>query len=134
MSASNNVMYVDAYIGTDIDFLFGLLRKNDGSNRRLSLLTRRSSDANNAALLEVAVRNFRSQGNDIELRYDTAQLFHDRFCVIDDSTVYNIGASLNAIPGARSTKSHGMFRLDGAELNTALSDIRSWWNQATVVT
>lgn len=131
--AQQEFLYVDPYVGDDLAVFLGFLRRLDGSFKRLRVLTREDKTTNIAASLETALRCFVAQGNSAELRYDDNKSFHDRWCIIDQTHVYNIGASLKGVAKGRSTKSFDIFQLNEPELSKVKQDINYWWQQARVI-
>lgn len=126
-TAHNEVYYIDPYLGDDMSSFLAFLRKSDGSNKKLRLLTREDTSTKNT--LESALNAFAQQGNHVELHYDnnSKKLFHDRWIVIDGSTVFKIGASLNGVAKAKSNKSFGIEKLEEPALSQAIKDVEGWW-------
>lgn len=133
IQAKKEFFCVDPYIGHDLAYFLGFLRKLDGSFKQLRVLTREDIDTTVANSLESVLRSFKSQGNSAELHYDDSRLFHDRWYIVDKKDIYNIGASMKRLASGGSRKSFDVFKLDGAELSKALHDIEAWWQNSRVI-
>ena len=82
-SAKKSILLIDNYV--DESVLTMMSEKQKGVS--VNIYTK---DINNALLL--AEKNFNAQYGDLTIQ--TTQTFHDRFLIIDDKTIYLIGASL----------------------------------------
>lgn len=129
--AKNDIYYVDPYLGDDIVSFLVFLRKSDGSNKKLRLLTRKDPSVDIA--LRTALSNFKNQGNEVELRYDEKMIFHDRWLMLDAVSIYKIGASLKGLAKAKSKKSFGIEKLDEPACSLAKNDLEQWWTDGTKI-
>lgn len=82
-SATKNIVLIDNYIDESV---FTLLSKRD-KNTTVTIYTK-----NITKQLQLDLSKYNSQYPKIELRKFTSS--HDRFLILDDNTVYHIGASL----------------------------------------
>ena len=82
-SAKKSILLVDNYV--DDSVLAMMSEKQSGV--KVDIYTKDITKA-----LQLAEKNFNAQYGDLELH--TTYLFHDRFLIIDDNTIYLIGASL----------------------------------------
>ena len=82
-SAKKSILLIDNYV--DDSVLTMMSEKQTGV--KVDIYTKDITKA-----LQLAEKNFNAQYGDLELH--TTQLFHDRFLIIDDQTIYLIGASL----------------------------------------
>ena len=82
-SAKKSILLIDNYV--DESVLTMMSEKQKGVS--VNIYTK---DISNALLL--AEKNFNAQYGDLTIQ--TTQTFHDRFLIIDDKTIYLIGASL----------------------------------------
>ena len=82
-AAKKSILLIDNYV--DESVLTMMSEKQDGV--RVEIYTKEVSSA-----FRLAVQNFNMQYKDLELH--TTSVFHDRFLIIDDETIYLIGASM----------------------------------------
>ncbi len=82
-SAKNKIILIDNYV--DIETLNILCKKNIGVEIVIF-------SSNKLKLSEIDIEKFNKQYSSLKLKITNN--FHDRFLVIDDKTVYHIGASL----------------------------------------
>ena len=82
-SAQKSILLIDNYI--DESVLTMMSEKQKGVS--VDIYTKEKSKA-----LQLAEKNFNTQYGGLTIR--TTQTFHDRFLIIDDKTIYIIGASL----------------------------------------
>jgi len=82
-SAQKSILLIDNYI--DESVLTMMSEKQKGVS--VDIYTKEKSNA-----LQLAEKNFNTQYGGLTIR--TTQTFHDRFLIIDDRTIYIIGASL----------------------------------------
>lgn len=82
-SATKNIVQIDNYIDESV---FTLLSKRD-KNTTVTIYTK-----NITKQLQLDLSKYNSQYPKIELRKFTSS--HDRFLILDDNTIYHIGASL----------------------------------------
>lgn len=81
--ADKTIVLIDGY--TDTVTLNILAKKKDGVD--VTIYT-----SPNARLTEQDIANFNAQYPNLDVKHTTA--FHDRFMIIDGTTVYHIGASI----------------------------------------
>lgn len=82
-SAKKSITLIDNYV--DESVLAMMSEKQAGV--RVGIYTKEITKA-----LQLAEKNFNAQYGDLEIK--TTSVFHDRFMIIDDETIYIIGASL----------------------------------------
>lgn len=82
-SAKNSILLIDNYV--DESVLTMMSEKEKGVC--VEIYTKEKSN-----VLQLAEKNFNAQYGGLTIR--TTQTFHDRFLIIDDKTIYLIGASL----------------------------------------
>ena len=82
-SAKKSITLIDNYV--DESVLTMMSEKQSGV--KVDIYTKEISK-----VLQLAGRNFNAQYGDLEIK--TTDVFHDRFMIIDDETIYIIGASL----------------------------------------
>ena len=81
--AQSEIVLIDSYV--DIDTLNILSKKNTGVNVKVITYS-------NARLSNTDITNFNAQYPNLIVK--RSQVFHDRFIILDSSTVYHIGASI----------------------------------------
>ena len=81
--AQREIVLIDGYV--DIDTLNILSKKNTGVNVKVITYS-------NARLSNTDITNFNAQYPNLIVK--RSQVFHDRFIILDSSTVYHIGASI----------------------------------------
>lgn len=81
--AQREIVLIDSYV--DIDTLNILSKKNTGVNVKIITYS-------NARLSNTDITNFNAQYPNLIVK--RSQVFHDRFIILDSSTVYHIGASI----------------------------------------
>ena len=81
--AQREIVLIDSYV--DIDTLNILSKKNTGVNVKVITYS-------NARLSNTDITNFNAQYPNLIVK--RSQVFHDRFIILDSSTVYHIGASI----------------------------------------
>ena len=81
--AQREIVLIDGYV--DIDTLNILSKKNTGVNVKVITYS-------NARLSNTDIINFNAQYPNLIVK--RSQVFHDRFIILDSSTVYHIGASI----------------------------------------
>ena len=82
-SAKKSITLIDNYV--DESVLAMMSEKQAGV--RVGIYTKEITKA-----LQLAEKNFNAQYGDLEIK--TTSVFHDRFMIVDDETIYIIGASL----------------------------------------
>lgn len=82
-SAKKSITLIDNYV--DESVLTMMSEKQSGV--KVDIYTKEITK-----VLQLAGRNFNAQYGDLEIK--TTDVFHDRFMIIDDETIYIIGASL----------------------------------------
>jgi hypothetical protein len=118
-SAKMSIVLVDGYIGVEtLDVLAG---KAGGVN--VQILTK-----NVSSQVKVLAEAFQRQYGHLEIR--SAQAFHDRFLIIDDSEFYHFGASIKDL-GKRGF----MFsRIEEPDVTTGIrSKFQQEWSAATII-
>jgi hypothetical protein len=122
--ATTSIVLVDAYIGST---LFATLKALPARCPSVGLLT---ADKALKPDFTLEASHFQSQFPQIKLEVRTAQTFHDRFIVIDDSEFYHVGASIKDA-GKRAFL---ISRLEDPPITAALSQfVSSTWDTAKVV-
>ena len=81
--AQREIVLIDSYV--DIDTLNILAKKNTGVDVKIITFS-------NARLSNTDITNFNAQYPNLIVK--RSQVFHDRFIILDSSTVYHIGASI----------------------------------------
>ena len=81
--AQREIVLIDSYV--DIDTLNILSKKNTGVDVKIITYS-------NARLSNTDITNFNAQYPNLIVK--RSQVFHDRFIILDSSTVYHIGASI----------------------------------------
>lgn len=81
--AQREIVLIDSYV--DIDTLNILSKKNTGVDVKIITFS-------NARLSNTDITNFNAQYPNLIVK--RSQVFHDRFIILDSSTVYHIGASI----------------------------------------
>ncbi|MBP3808837.1 MAG: ORF6N domain-containing protein [Eubacterium sp.] len=81
--AQSEIVLIDSYV--DIDTLNILSKKNTGVDVKIITYS-------NARLSNTDITNFNAQYPNLIVK--RSQVFHDRFIILDSSTVYHIGASI----------------------------------------
>ena len=81
--AQREIVLIDSYV--DIDTLNILSKKNTGVDVKIITYS-------NARLSNTDITNFNAQYPNLMVK--RSQVFHDRFIILDSSTVYHIGASI----------------------------------------
>ncbi len=81
--AQSEIVLIDSYV--DIDTLNILSKKNTGVDVKIITYA-------NARLSNTDITNFNAQYPNLIVK--RSQVFHDRFIILDSSTVYHIGASI----------------------------------------
>lgn len=81
--AQREIVLIDSYV--DIDTLNILSKKNTGVDVKIITYS-------NARLSNTDITNFNAQYPNLIVK--RSQVFHDRFVILDSSTVYHIGASI----------------------------------------
>jgi len=107
-SAQKSILLIDNYV--DESVLTMMSEKQDGVT--IEIYTKEISNA-----LQLAEKNFNTQYGGLTLH--TTQTFHDRFLIIDDKTIYLIGASLKDA----GKRLFAFTQMNAAQINTIKNNL-----------
>ena len=108
-SAQESILLIDNYI--DESVLTMMSEKTNGV--KIEIYTKELSNA-----LQLAESKFNDQYGDLEIHQTNA--FHDRFLILDDQTIYLIGASLKDA----GKRLFAFTQMDASQIKTILSHLR----------
>lgn len=108
-SAKKSILLIDNYV--DESVLTMMSEKQKGVS--VDIYTKDISNA-----LQLAEKNFNTQYGDLTIQ--TTQTFHDRFLIIDDKTIYLIGASLKDA----GKRLFAFTQMDSAQIETIKSKLQ----------
>ena len=108
-SAKKSILLIDNYV--DESVLTMMSEKTNGV--KVEIYTKELSNA-----LQLAESKFNDQYGDLEIHQTNA--FHDRFLILDDKTIYLIGASLKDA----GKRLFAFTQMDASQIKTILSHLR----------